>query len=468
LGWRFGCGALLLTSLYVLTVQTLGKERLAFLLVAVALTLPTVAAVSTLMTIDSPYLACWGWALVFGNAAVRGKRWAWPVAGMIVGIGILAKYTMVLWLPSMGLYLLLSPAGRTELRRGGFWIACAIATLFCLPIVYWNARNGWVSVQHVGWQAGVEQRTGWRWYGPFVFVAGQAGLIVAFWFAAWARAIWAYRPWKSSEEWRVRSEEVASNSSSLLAPHSSLAYLWCMSAPMFGVFLLASLKTTGQINWPAAAYVSGGVLLAAWLDQFSSKPKARRIAILACSAAAVFGIALTITVHFPAVGRPLLAAIAGPPTSDRPMPLRRVDPSCRLRGWRRELAAAVDRVRSDLQNEGIDPVIVTGSWTLPGELAVYCDGHPTVYSVGILFGDRMSQCDLWRPNPVRDQELFVGRTFILVCCTPPIRLAFVDVGPEQVVTYCEAGHPVQQWTVSVGRGFRGFGPTEQALQAAGH
>src|SRR6202162_1494513 len=37
-------GALPLTSLYVLTVQTLGRERLAFVLVALALTLPPVAA----------------------------------------------------------------------------------------------------------------------------------------------------------------------------------------------------------------------------------------------------------------------------------------------------------------------------------------------------------------------------------------------------------------------------------------
>src|SRR5205085_4621488 len=132
-------------SLYVLTVQTFGRERLAFAVIALALTLPPVAAASTLMTIDSPYTACWGWALVFGHAAaVRGRAWAWPIAGLIVGIGILAKYTMALWLPSVGLFLLTSPAGRSELRRRGFWIACGIAALFCLPIVYWNARDGWV------------------------------------------------------------------------------------------------------------------------------------------------------------------------------------------------------------------------------------------------------------------------------------------------------------------------------------
>src|SRR5262245_55696760 len=100
------CGGLLLASLYVLTVQTLRSERLAAAVAALACTLPPVAAGSSLMTIDAPFTACWGWALVAGHrAAVRGSAWAWPVAGLLVGAGTLAKYTMVLWLPSMALFL---------------------------------------------------------------------------------------------------------------------------------------------------------------------------------------------------------------------------------------------------------------------------------------------------------------------------------------------------------------------------
>src|SRR5215203_4190704 len=53
------CGVLLFTSMYVLTARTVGRERPAFALVAFMLTLPPVAALSTLMTIDSPYTACW-------------------------------------------------------------------------------------------------------------------------------------------------------------------------------------------------------------------------------------------------------------------------------------------------------------------------------------------------------------------------------------------------------------------------
>ena len=56
------CGALVLASLYVLTTLTLKRESWAFGIVALSLTQPVVAAGSTLMTIDAPYTACWGWA----------------------------------------------------------------------------------------------------------------------------------------------------------------------------------------------------------------------------------------------------------------------------------------------------------------------------------------------------------------------------------------------------------------------
>jgi hypothetical protein len=447
------CGMLLLASMYVLTVQTFGRERLAFALVALALTLPPVAALSTLMTIDAPYTACWGWALVFGHmAAVRGKTWAWPVAGLIVGIGILAKYTMVLWLPSVGLFLLTSPTSRPQLRHPGFWVCCGIAALCCLPIIYWNARNDWITVRHVGWQAGADNREGWRWLGPLSYVGGQAALLLGFWFAAWVAAMWTYRPWKCA----------ATNS-------LSTQYLWWLSAPMFAVFLIASLKTTGQINWPVTAYLSGGVLAAAWLSDraLDPRPRLRRAVRLAAVSAGIFGVALTIVVHFPGVGRPLLVALAGPPTPERPLPARRFDPSCRLRGWP-TLAAAVDETVAAVRARGEEPVVAVGSWTVAGQLGVYCAGHPMVYSIGIVFGDRSSQYDLWRPSPVFDSEEFRGRTFVLVSCVPEAATYFDSVESTWNVVYAESGHPVEIWHLMVARGYRGFGPAGDLMKLARH
>src|SRR5262245_7566589 len=116
-------GSLLLVSVYALTVQVFRRESLALAVVAIGLTMPLLAAGSALMTIDSPYTCCWGWALVVGFRAISGcSSWPWLALGLLVGVGILAKYTMVLFVPSLALFLLATPAYRYLLRRPGFWI----------------------------------------------------------------------------------------------------------------------------------------------------------------------------------------------------------------------------------------------------------------------------------------------------------------------------------------------------------
>ncbi len=431
------CGSLLLVSLYVFTVQVYGRERLAVAVVALALTLPPVAVGASLMTIDAPFLCCWGWALVTGHRAVfRDSSWAWPLTGLLVGLGVLAKYTMLLWLPAFGLFLLTTPAHRRLLCGRGFWSMVAVAAVCCLPVLVWNVQHDWLGLRHVGGQAGVRQGTTVRWLGPVSFLAVQAALLLGFWFAAWLAAMGANRPWR-----RPCSD-------------SRTAYLWWMSAVVFGVFLAFSGVTAEEPNWPVASYLSGLVLAAAWLD--ARLRSGWRWPLVGAATTCVLGLALTAALHVSTCLHPLLAPLAGPPTAEQPLPLRRLDPTCRLRGWR-TLAEAVDGVRAELRAKGVEPVLVAANWTYPGELAFYCSGHPVVYSFGPALGDRHSQYDLWRPNPLYEPEAFLGRTVVFVGePTPAIRAAFERVMPCQVVTHEVNGHPVARWTVTVCRGFRGF------------
>jgi hypothetical protein len=441
------CGSLLLVSLYVLTVQVYGRERLACAVVAIALTLPVIAAGSSLMTIDSPYTCCWGWALVLGHqAAVRRSWWAWPLAGLAVGVGILAKYTMVVWLPSLGLFLLTSPAHRGLLLRRGFWAACGVAALCCLPIVIWNAQHGWVTVHHVERLAGLAPRPvsssagpSLYWQGPLIYVGTQFALLLGYWLVAWVAALWAHRPWKEPDE--------------------GLRYLWWMSAPMFALFLAFSVKTKGgEPNWPITAYVSGLVLMAGWLSRQLDVPTGwyRRLAVGGLGVACGAGLLVTAFVHRSEWTYPLLEKLAGAPTAERPLPLRRLDPTCRLRGWQ-TLGAALDELRAQLRSEGTEPVLAGSNWALPGEIGFYCAGHPTVYSVGPALGDRRSQYDEWHPNPFDEPPTeFTGRTFIIVGGYPTSLGGFDSFDPPRIVTHYEQGRPVASWTITVARGCRGL------------
>ncbi|HMF11710.1 MAG TPA: glycosyltransferase family 39 protein [Gemmataceae bacterium] len=443
------CGALLLLSLYVLTVQVFGREVLAASVVALALTLPLIAAGASLMTIDAPYTCCWGWALVLLHRAIfRGGTCAWALAGLVLGIGILAKYTMLLLVPSVGLFLLTTPGFRRQLVQPGFWLVCLIGAACCLPILVWNVQHDWVSLRHVGGQAGIGGRI--LWLGPLTYLGTQFLVLLGFWFIAWSTAMIAHRPWKEADP--------------------GVGYLWWTSATMFGVFWAFSLKTPEEPNWPVTAYISGIVLGTAWLARQLRSPIEwyRRLGVASLIAACVLGLLVTAFVHRSDLARPVLLRLSGPASEKHPLPLRRFDPTCRLKGWC-YLAGEVDRIRAELRGEGIEPILAASSWTLPGELGFYCEGHPTVYSLGLAVGDRWSQYDLWRPNPVWDPYEFLGRTFVFVGEPSPVLAeAFDCVDQPRTIEYQERGHSIARWTVLVCRGYRGFCDARGRASERGH
>jgi 4-amino-4-deoxy-L-arabinose transferase-like glycosyltransferase len=445
------CGALLLVSLYALTALFLRKEKWALLVVVLALTLPIIAAGSLLMTIDAPYTCCWGWGLVFVYRALfRASRWSWLGAGLCVALGILAKYTMILFVPMVGLFLLATPAERGRLLQPGFWVLTLVGALGGLPILYWNINNDWISFQHMTnshIQTKNDQAASIQWLGPLAYLGTQCALFLVYWFVAWACAMVAHNP---------RREQ-----------RPEYRYLWFMSVPMFVFFWVFSLKNGGgEPNWPITAYLSGMALASAWfIEQLSSPtPWVRRTTRILLPTTALLGLAATMIIHWPTLVQPVLVSLAGAPRSDSPMPLRRLDPTCRLRGWR-AMAAEVDRVCAELRAEGIEPVVVGGGWTLPGEIAFYCQGHPEVYSVGRGVGDRHSQYDLWRPNPVEEPGPFKNKTFLMVGARQEfVENAFDHVEKTREFFYVEAGQPIASWNFTICRGFRGFPPKEYPNQ----
>ncbi len=435
------CGSFLLLGLYVLATQIYRRESFSFGLIVLALTMPVLAAGSLIMTIDSPYTCCWCWALVAAYQAIfRKSGWAWPVMGILVGLGMLAKYTMVLWYPSLGLFLLFSGTYRRLLWKPGLWISVLVAFLFCSPILYWNFLHNWIGFLHVNQLSGIRStETHINWIGPLKFAATQFALFLGFWFVFWLQSMWVYAPWRpASPEQR---------------------YLWWMSAPMFLLFFFFGFTTNGgEANWAIACYLSGLVLAAGYLIQVwqTGSTVTRRFVWCGTFGTSFLGIMLIVASHNPLLTQPVLVRLAGNPTEKQKYPIRRIDPTCRLRGWQ-TLAEAVDDRVAALRRQGIEPVIAADSWVAPGELAFYCQGNPTVYTLGVLVGNRHSQYDLWRPNPIADPEKFRGKTFIYVgFYTKKISGAFRDYEKPDMVYHIEDGCPISEWQITIFRNFQGF------------
>ncbi len=428
------CNALLLLGIHRLAVQTIANERFALAVVALSLSIPPIAAPSIVMTIDGPFLACWAWACVLAHrAALGGGLRHWAGAGAVAAVGVLAKYTMLLFPACVGLFLL--TRGRWPL---GFALMCGMSLLGLVPILAWNATRDWISFRHVSTLAAGGESA----FDPATlpqFLAGQFGLLIGYWFVAWSAAVVTFRPWKARD------------------PRT--AFLWWASVPVFALFLATAVRVKGQPNWPAAAYVPGVVLAVAWVARQldTPSPSYRRLCAGLLAFAVSLGVTMTVLARWPSVVRPAMAALAPAPSADDPCPVRRLDPTCRLYGWR-HLAAQVDQLRDQVRAEtGEEPVIAAMMWNTPGELAFHCQGHPTVYTFGSALADRHSQYDLWRPNPVADAQAFRGRTFVYVGeINQDLQDAFDRCDPPVEVIASDGGIPVAAWKVRVLRGYRGL------------
>ena len=423
------CGIALLAGMGRLALQVTGNRRFAFLVAAAALTLPGISAASVLMTIDAPFLACWVWSAVCVRATMQKSRSSsmlWCAAGALVAVGLLAKLTMLFFPLGVALLMLQQRCHRT---RNAIPFAL-IAALGLLPTLIWNIRSDGVGLLHTLGHTGHQD----EWpglLGPVTFLGGQLGLLLGVWFVAWLRAVWSMRP----------------NS------HPETALLWWLSVPLFAVCTVASLGTLGQPNWPAAAHITGFVLAMIWIGANWDSRIIRRSVLVALAV----GIGSTILLRRPGIVQPLLAELTGAPTPDRPAPVRQLDPTARLLGWS-ELAVEVDLVRKGVSDEtGCEPPIAGMTWTIPGELGFYCDGHPQVFTFGLGLADRFSQYDLWRPNPVLDAQAFRGRTFVYVGEALPAE-SFDRMERVKRFTATADGVPVASWDIWICRGFRGFGP----------
>lgn len=215
-----------------------------------ALVLFTTGGVALLLSYvavpDVPLLLVWTLALLALHRALfdSGGRGAWLLAGLLMGLAFLAKYTALFLQGGLVLHLLLCREHRWRLRTPWPWAALAVAHLVSLPVYVWNARHGWASFRYQLLGRAADSR-----FDPdhlLGFLASQAAILLP---VAFGALLWAM-----GRELLVLGRERS------LPPRRS--FLLAFSAPLLATCLGLSVVTWVKSNWPMPAYVTGLALAA--------------------------------------------------------------------------------------------------------------------------------------------------------------------------------------------------------------
>ncbi|MBI3540435.1 MAG: glycosyltransferase family 39 protein [Candidatus Eisenbacteria bacterium] len=175
--------------------RELGGRRFAQTLAALALGLaPVSLAIGHFYSMNAFDLAFWPLATLIGLRAIRGGApQTWIGLGVVLGLGLLDKWS-VLWLGAgLAAALVLSP-GRRALATPWPWLAALIAAALVAPHALWEVRHGWPTLEFMHNASAHKMQA----LEPAAFMLGQllalgpgaapiwiAGLAVSFTRAAW-------------------------------------------------------------------------------------------------------------------------------------------------------------------------------------------------------------------------------------------------------------------------------------------
>jgi undecaprenyl-diphosphatase len=321
-----------------------------------------------LATADGLQGAGWAAASYYVARGFETHRWRhWIAGGLWFGFGLLSKYTMVLFLPFVFIFGLLHYRHRLTALRP--YIGCAMGFALFIPVIVWNAENGWNSVRHVAYLGGANESFQLHFKYFAEFLGSQAGLLTPLAFAmVCAGWIWTIRRWKLHTRWIYH-------------------YLLWTSLPMILGFALLSLHTRVYGNWPCTGYLTACVLAAAvWSypmdeEQALKKEKSRwlwRFTVISASF-------LTAVVLF----HILVPILPIPAEKDRTL--------YEIRGWD-DLGLQVLEVQQSMPDPS-NTFLFGVRYQIASELAFYVPGQP--YTVSINRWNRPNVYDYWW----RDEDL---------------------------------------------------------------
>jgi 4-amino-4-deoxy-L-arabinose transferase-like glycosyltransferase len=257
---RFPFLALSVVTTYLVyrTSALLFENRFRALLVTVLFNLTPIGLLGGSAAMhDNALVFFWSLGLWAGARFLQSEDPKWfYVMGIAAGLAIQSKYTGVLMLPCVFVFLVWSKQHRRFLLRKEPWFGALIATLFTLPIIWWNVRHDWASMYHIFFIGSGAPSLGKEIADGFGYHAAQLLLISPLFYVALV---------------------VASASSfvrNVFKPSPREALLLSFGLPLV-LFGIMAFKGHVEANWAMMGYISTAILAVEVVSQARAESKSR-------------------------------------------------------------------------------------------------------------------------------------------------------------------------------------------------
>ncbi len=145
----------LLWGIWQLARDFLKDERLAFLTVLASANYYFLNIGQQVYNHDTFVTLCWGLSILFFYRALHKNRLAdWVLTGFCLGLGFHAKYSIVLPIIAMLLFMAVNPHARRYWKTRGPYVTTGIAFLVFLPHLVWLIRNDFPTFHYAAETAG--------------------------------------------------------------------------------------------------------------------------------------------------------------------------------------------------------------------------------------------------------------------------------------------------------------------------
>jgi hypothetical protein len=137
-------------ALTILVVRAFGGQRFAQTVAGLAMLIaPAYLRMGSILCIPAFEIFYWTLCNYFILLAIEHERpRLWLIAGVLAGIGLLNKHTMLLWGAGIVGGLALTRR-RRQLATRWPWLGGAIATVIFLPNLLWQHQHGWPTIEFI-------------------------------------------------------------------------------------------------------------------------------------------------------------------------------------------------------------------------------------------------------------------------------------------------------------------------------